>query len=67
VNSNIVVSFHHKMAMIHCLKDDENESQLKRKICVVGLCIFSCFKKYHTKVRFNYMMRGVKPLYTSSR
>jgi hypothetical protein len=37
VNSNIVVSFHHKMAMKHCVEDDEIEKQLKCKICGMGL------------------------------
>jgi hypothetical protein len=64
VTSNIVVSFHHKMPMIHCLENNEIEKQLKCKICDVGLCIFGCFKKYHTKARFKYMMRGVNPVYT---
>jgi hypothetical protein len=67
VDSNIVVSYHHKMAMIRCLEDDETERQLKCKICDVGLGIFRYFKKYHTKARFSYMMRGVNPVYTSSR
>jgi hypothetical protein len=58
VNSNIVVSFHHKMGMIRCLEEDEIERQLKCKICDVGLCIFGCFSKYHTKARFSYMTRG---------
>jgi hypothetical protein len=58
VNSNNVVSFHHKMGMIRCLEDDEIERQLKCKICYVGLCIFVCFNKYHTKERFSYMTRG---------
>jgi hypothetical protein len=46
---------------------DEIERLLKCKICDVGLCIFGCFKKYHTKARFSYWTRGVKPIYTSSR
>jgi hypothetical protein len=68
VNSDTVVSYHHKMA-ICCLKDDEIESELKCKICDLGLCIFGCFKRYHTKARFtsSCMMRGVNPVYTSSR
>jgi hypothetical protein len=28
-----------------------------REKCDVGLCILGCFKKYHTKARFNYMMQ----------
>jgi hypothetical protein len=65
----IIVSFHHKMAMKRCLQDDEIERQLKCKIYDVGLCIFGCFKKYHTKERFSYMMGGggVKPVYTASK
>jgi hypothetical protein len=35
VHSNIVVSFHHTMAMKHCLEDDEIERQLKCKKCDV--------------------------------
>jgi hypothetical protein len=58
VNSNIVVSNNHKMGMICCLEDGEIERQLKCKICDVGLCIFVCFNKYHTKARFSYMTRG---------
>jgi hypothetical protein len=67
MNSNIVVSFHHTMAMKRCLEDDEIERQLKCKICDMGLFILGCFKEYHTKARFSYMRRGVKPVYTSSR
>jgi hypothetical protein len=66
VNSNIVVSFHHKMATKCCLEDDEIEKQLKSKICGVGLCIFGCFKKYHKKARFIYMTRRAKPVYILS-
>jgi hypothetical protein len=60
-NSNIVVSYHHKMAMIRCLEDYEIERQLKCKICDVDLCIFGCFRKYHTKARFSYMTREGEP------
>jgi hypothetical protein len=67
VNSNIVVSFHHKIGMIRCLEDDEIERLLKCKIFDVRLCIFGFFNKYHTKARFSYMTRGVKPVGTSSR
>jgi hypothetical protein len=68
VNSNIVVSFHHKMGMRHCL-EDKIEWQLKCKIFDVGLCIFGCFNKYQTKARFSHDAGrgGVKPVYTSSR
>jgi hypothetical protein len=66
VNSNIVVSFHHKIAMKRS-ENDEIERELKSKICDVGLCIVGCFKKYHAKVRFSYMTLGLKPVYTSSR
>jgi hypothetical protein len=55
VNSNIVVSFHHKMGIIRCLEEDEIERQLKCKIRDMGLCIFGCFNKYHTNARFSYM------------
>jgi hypothetical protein len=58
VNLDTVVSFHHKMAVKCCLEDDEIEKQLKCKICDVGLCIFGCFLKYHTKARFSYTMRA---------
>jgi hypothetical protein len=54
VNLDIVVSFHHKLAVKRCLENDEIERQLKCKICDVGLCIFGCFKKFHTKARFSY-------------
>jgi hypothetical protein len=57
VNLNIVVSFH-KMALKCCLEDDEIERQLKLKIFDVGLCIFGCFKNYHTRARFSFMMWG---------
>jgi hypothetical protein len=67
VNSNIVVSFHHKMVMKCCLEDDEIERQLKCMICDMGLCILGCFKEYHTNVRFSHMKQGLKPVYTSSR
>jgi hypothetical protein len=66
MNSNIVVSYHHNMAMIRCL-EDEIERQLKCKVCDMGLCIFGCFKKYNTKERFSYMTQGVNPVYTPSR
>jgi hypothetical protein len=33
MNLNIVVSFHHTVAMKHCLEDDEIERQLKCKNC----------------------------------
>jgi hypothetical protein len=52
--------------MKRCMEDDEIERQLKCKICDVRLRIFGCFKKYHTKARFSYMTRGVKPVYTLS-
>jgi hypothetical protein len=68
MNSNIVVSFHHTMAMKGCLEEDEIERQLKCRICDVGLFILGCFKEYHTKPpRFSYMRQGVKPVYTSRR
>jgi hypothetical protein len=66
VNLNIIVLFHHKIAMKRCLQDDETERQLKCKICDMGLCIFGCFKKYHKKVRFSYMTWGVTPVYIAS-
>jgi hypothetical protein len=44
--------------MILGLEDDEIERQLKCKICDVGLCIYGCFNKYHTKARFSYMTGG---------
>jgi hypothetical protein len=50
VNSNIVVSLHHTMAMKHCSEDNEIERQLNCKIHDVGLCILGCFEDYHTKV-----------------
>jgi hypothetical protein len=37
VNSDIVVSFHHKVAVKRCLGNDEIERQLECKICDVGL------------------------------
>jgi hypothetical protein len=49
VNSNIVVSFHHTVAVKRCLEDDEIERQLKCKIRDVRLCILGCFEKYHKK------------------
>jgi hypothetical protein len=67
VNLNIVVSFHHKMAMQRCFGNDEIERQLKCKICDMVLYMFGCFKKYHRKERYSYMMRGVKHVYTASR
>jgi hypothetical protein len=45
VNSDIVVSFHHKVAMKHRLENNEIEKQLKCKICGVGLCFLGCFKE----------------------
>jgi hypothetical protein len=66
VNS-IVVSYHHKMTMVRCLDDVEIGRQVKCKVCDVGLCIFGCFKKNHTKERFSYMTEGVNPVYTSGR
>lgn len=56
--TNIVDSFHHKMAIKRCLEDYEVERQLKCTICDMGLCIFRCFKKYPIKLRLSYMMRG---------
>lgn len=38
--SNIVVPFHHTMAMKRCLESDEIDRQLKCKICGMGLCTF---------------------------
>jgi hypothetical protein len=67
VNSDIVVSFHHKMAMKRCLEDDEIEKHLKCKIHGVGLCFLGCFKEYYTKARFSYWPRGLKPVYSSRR
>jgi hypothetical protein len=32
-----IVSFHHTMAIKHCLEDDETERQLKCKVCDVEL------------------------------
>jgi hypothetical protein len=58
MNSDIVVSFHCKLEVKRCLENDEIERQLKYKICDAELCIFGCFKKYHTKARFSYWMRG---------
>jgi hypothetical protein len=56
------------MAIKGCFENDEIERQLRCKICDKGLCIFGCFKKYHTKARFSYMMwEGGKPVYTASR
>jgi hypothetical protein len=55
VISNIVVSFHHTMAIKRRSEDDKIERKLKRKICDVGLCILGCFKEYNTKVLFKYM------------
>jgi hypothetical protein len=52
MNLNIVVSFHHAMAMKRHLEDDEIERQLKCKKCDVGLYILRYFEEYHTKVRF---------------
>jgi hypothetical protein len=66
VNLDIIVSFHHKL-VVKRLENDENERQLKCKICDVGLCIFGCFKNYHTKARFSYWTWRVKPIYTSSK
>jgi hypothetical protein len=48
VNSNIVVTFHHKMAMRFLLEYDEIERQLKCKIRDVGMCIIRCFEEDHT-------------------
>jgi hypothetical protein len=45
VNSTVVGSYRHKMAMIRCLEDDEIERQLKCKMCDVGQCMFGSFKK----------------------
>jgi hypothetical protein len=59
VNSNIVVSFNHKLEIIRCLEDDEIERQLKCTLCDMGLCSFVCFNMYHTKARFSYMTRGM--------
>jgi hypothetical protein len=56
---NIVVSYHHAIAMKRCLGDDETERQLKCKLCDLELCFLVCFKEYHTKVRFRYWMRGL--------
>jgi hypothetical protein len=62
-NSNIVVSFGHKMAM-KLSENDETERQLKFKIYDMGLCIFGCFKEYHIKARFSYMkQRGEVRIY----
>jgi hypothetical protein len=67
VNSNIVVSFQHKVAMKCCLEDDEIEKQLKCKICGVGLYFLRCFKEYYTNARFSYWKLGLKPVYSSRR
>jgi hypothetical protein len=55
-DSNIVLSFGHKMAM-KLSENDETERQLKCKIRDMRLCIFGCFKEYHINARFSYMKR----------
>jgi hypothetical protein len=49
--------------MKRCLEEYEIEKQLKCKICDVGLCFLGCFKEYHTRARFSYMKRSMKPIY----
>jgi hypothetical protein len=67
VNSNVVVSLYHTMAMKCHLEGDEVEKQLKYKLHDVGLSILGCFEEYHTKVQFNLMAwgggGGLKPVY----
>jgi hypothetical protein len=62
-NSNIVVSFHHTIAMKCCLEDDKIERQLKCKMYDMELCILRCFKEYHTKAQFSFMMVRVCETY----
>jgi hypothetical protein len=47
-NSNIVVSFHHKMTMKR-LENDEVEKQLKCKICGGGQCFLGSVKECYTR------------------
>jgi hypothetical protein len=49
LNFNIVVSFHHAMAMKCRLEDDEIEKQLKCKKCDAD--ILRCLEEYHKKAR----------------
>jgi hypothetical protein len=61
VDKNIVVSFHHTMAMKHRLEDDETERQLKCKKCDVGMCILGASRStIKGKIRSD---GGEEPIY----
>jgi hypothetical protein len=56
VNSHIVVSSHHTIAMKYHLEHDERQRKWKK--CYVGLRILGCFEEYHTKARFSLTLGG---------